>query len=90
VDIHTRQFDASDEPAVKSVVDEAVSAYNRLDIFFANAGIASGRVFWDEDTDGFMKMMKTNTLSVFLAAKYACKAMQVTSDAKPYPCGTYE
>jgi NAD(P)-dependent dehydrogenase (short-subunit alcohol dehydrogenase family) len=88
VDIHTRQFDASDELAVKAVVDESLKLYNRLDIFFANAGIASGRVFWEEDTEGFMKMMKTNTLSVFLAAKYACKAMQVTSASKPYPCGS--
>ena len=29
VDIHTRQFDASDEAAVKGVVDEAVETYGR-------------------------------------------------------------
>ncbi|KAI4134077.1 MAG: hypothetical protein LQ347_001828, partial [Umbilicaria vellea] len=39
VDIHTRQFDAGDEPAVKAVVDEALAKYGRLDIMFANAGI---------------------------------------------------
>ncbi|KZF19435.1 NAD(P)-binding protein [Xylona heveae TC161] len=41
VDIHARQFDAADEQAVRSVVDDAVRRYGRLDVFFANAGIVS-------------------------------------------------
>jgi NAD(P)-dependent dehydrogenase (short-subunit alcohol dehydrogenase family) len=88
VDIHTRQFDAADEPAVKQVVQDALDKYGRLDVFFANAGISSGRVFWEEDTAGFMNMMRTNALSVFLAAKYASRAMLKTSAEKPYPCGS--
>jgi NAD(P)-dependent dehydrogenase (short-subunit alcohol dehydrogenase family) len=88
VDIHTRQFDASDEPSVKKVVDEAVAQYGRLDVFFANAGISSAKVFWEEDSEGFMKMLKTNTLSVFLAAKFASRAMLKTSNEKPYPGGS--
>jgi NAD(P)-dependent dehydrogenase (short-subunit alcohol dehydrogenase family) len=35
-----------------------------------------------------MKMMRTNTLSVFLAAKYASRAMLKTSASKPYPSGS--
>lgn len=73
---------------MKAVVDEALATYARLDIFFANAGISSGRVFWEEDTAGFMKMMRTNTLSVFLAAKYGSQAMLKTSKDKPYPGGS--
>lgn len=88
VDIHTRRFDAGDEESVKNVVQEALDKYGRLDIFFANAGISSGRVFWEEDSEGFMKMLKTNTLSVFLAAKYGSRAMLKTSDEKPYPGGS--
>ena len=88
VDIHTRQFDASDEESVQNVVAEAVDTYGRLDVFFANAGISSAKVFWEEDTAGFMKMLKTNTLSVFLAAKYASRAMLRTSPSKPYPSGS--
>lgn len=65
-----------------------MDAYGRLDVFFANAGISSGKVFWEEDSEGFMKMMKTNTLSVFLAAKYASRAMLKTSAEKPYPGGS--
>jgi NAD(P)-dependent dehydrogenase (short-subunit alcohol dehydrogenase family) len=88
VDIHTRQFDAGDEEAVKSVVQDAVDMYGRLDVFFANAGISSAKVFWEEDSEGFMKMMKTNALSVFLAAKYASRAMLKTSEGKKYPSGS--
>jgi len=88
VDIHTRQFDASDEEAVKGIVQEAVDKYGRLDVFFANAGIASAKLFYESNGDEFMKMMKTNALSVFLAAKYASRAMLLTSATKPYPSGS--
>ncbi|KAF2023399.1 NAD(P)-binding protein [Setomelanomma holmii] len=88
VDVYTRNFDASDEAAVKSVVQEAVDKYGRLDVFFANAGISSGKVFWEEDSAGFINVMKVNALSVFLAAKYASRAMLKTSTAKPYPGGS--
>lgn len=90
VEVHTRSFDAADEEAVKQVVDDVVQRFGRLDVFFANAGISSGRVFWEEDTAGFMKMMRTNTLSVFLAAKYASRAMLRTNAAagKTHPEGS--
>ncbi|KAF2094970.1 NAD(P)-binding protein [Rhizodiscina lignyota] len=88
VDVHTRQFDASDEASVKAVVDEAVEKYGRLDVFFANAGISSGKMFYDYTAEEFMKMMKVNALSVFLAAKYGSRAMLKTSPSKPYPSGS--
>jgi NAD(P)-dependent dehydrogenase (short-subunit alcohol dehydrogenase family) len=84
VDIHLRKFDASDEKSVKAVVEEALQKYGRLDIFFANAGIASGKLFTETSDEEFMRMLKANTLSVFLAAKYAAKAMMKN---KPYPTG---
>ncbi|KAL8678214.1 MAG: hypothetical protein Q9224_007135, partial [Gallowayella concinna] len=63
VDIHTRQFDASDEAAIKAVIDEAIEKYERLDILFANAAIVgSNKLFWDIEADEFMKTMKTNIL----------------------------
>jgi NAD(P)-dependent dehydrogenase (short-subunit alcohol dehydrogenase family) len=88
VDIHIRQFDAGDEEAVKRVVQEAVDKYGRLDVFFANAGISSMKVFYESSGEEFMKMMRTNALSVFLAAKYASRAMLLTSPQKPYPSGS--
>ncbi|USP74138.1 uncharacterized protein yc1106_01412 [Curvularia clavata] len=87
-DIHTRQFDAADEASVQKVCQDALDTYGRLDVFFANAGISSGKVFWEESTEGFMNMMRTNALSVFLAAKHASRAMLKTSEQKPYPNGS--
>ncbi|KAI4169437.1 MAG: hypothetical protein LQ348_007272 [Seirophora lacunosa] len=63
VDIHTRRFDASDEAAVKAVIDEAISAYGRLDIFFANAGIVgTHKLFSDISDEEFMGTLRTNVL----------------------------
>jgi NADP-dependent 3-hydroxy acid dehydrogenase YdfG len=63
VEVQIRQFDAGDEASVKDVVDDAISRYGRLDIMFANAGIASSpKKFTDIRPDEFMKMLRTNTL----------------------------
>lgn len=88
MEVHARQFDAGDEASVKAICAEAVDKYGRLDVFFANAGTSSRKVFWEADTEGFMKIMRTNALSVFLAAKYASRAMLITGKEKPYPAGS--
>ncbi|KAL8854377.1 MAG: hypothetical protein Q9221_000864 [Calogaya cf. arnoldii] len=89
VDIHARQFDASDEKAVKTVVDEALEKYGRLDILFANAAIVgTNQLFWDIEAEDFLKTLRTNVVSVFLASKHASLAMQHTSHSKPYPSGS--
>jgi NAD(P)-dependent dehydrogenase (short-subunit alcohol dehydrogenase family) len=63
VDIHPRQFDASDEEAVKAVVDDAVKKYGRLDIFFANAGIVGQpKIFAEITSDEFLHTLKTNVV----------------------------
>lgn len=88
VEVHIRKFDVADEESVKNVVQEALDNHGRLDIMFANAGISSMKLFHDASGEEFMKMMRTNTLSVFLATKYAAKAMMQTSKDKPYPGGS--
>ena len=63
VKIHPRKIDAGDEGDVERVVNEALEAYGRLDVFFANAGISitTKRVL-DSSGEDFMKVMKTNAL----------------------------
>jgi len=85
VEIHTRAFDAADEAAVEKVVKEAVDSYGRLDVFFANAGMSTGAIFTETKATAFMEVMRVNTLSVFLAAKHAARAMLQN---KPYPSGS--
>ncbi|KAF7550563.1 hypothetical protein G7046_g7978 [Stylonectria norvegica] len=63
VEIHTRRFDAAEEPRVKEVVDDAVQRYGRLDVFFANAGVVGRTTLFSHFTDDeFMAVLKTNTL----------------------------
>jgi len=89
VEVHVRQFDAADEAAVKAVVDDAVKRYGRLDIFFANAGIVGQpKIFTEITADEFLHTLKTNVVSVHLAAKYAAPAMMLTSVEKKYPSGS--
>ncbi len=61
-EIHPRRFDAANEQAVKGVVEEALEKYGRLDVMFANAGVANGKIFSDIGQEEFMKMMKINVL----------------------------
>ncbi|KAL3421486.1 3-oxoacyl-(acyl-carrier-protein) reductase [Phlyctema vagabunda] len=89
VEVHTRRFDAADEKSVKAVVDDAIKTYGRLDIFFANAGIVGqNKLFTDISEDEFLATLRTNVVSVFLAAKYGAPAMMVTSEEKKYPSGS--
>lgn len=63
VDVHTRKFDAADEPAVKEVVEDALRRYGRLDVMFANAGIIGDPVlFSDTSKEDFMNVLRVNTL----------------------------
>ncbi|KAJ1338739.1 (S,S)-butanediol dehydrogenase [Microdochium nivale] len=89
VDVHVRQFDASDEKAVKAVVDDALERYGRLDIFFANAGIVGPhQAFTDMSKADFMKVLDVNVSNVWLAAKYGAPAMMKTSADKPASGGS--
>lgn len=76
-DIHTRQFDAGDDASVQKVVEEAFNKYGRLDVFFANAGIASGKIFTEITSEEFMEMLKTNTLR-YIAGQMAFMRLRLT------------
>ncbi|KAK5121783.1 hypothetical protein LTR85_004658 [Meristemomyces frigidus] len=89
VDVQARQVDAGDEADVEKVVNEVLEKYGRLDIFFANAGISiTTKSVLDSSADDFMKVMKTNALSVFLAVKHGARGMLKTSKDKPHPGGS--
>lgn len=89
VDVYARRLDAGDEAAVKAVVDECLSTYGRLDVFFANAGVSgTNRHFGQVGGEEFMQTLRTNVLSVFVAIKYAAAAMMETGGGKGFPCGS--
>ena len=64
---------------MKSVCDDALAEYGRLDVMFANAGVGDGTRFEDSDSAGFMRVVRGNLLTAFLCAKHAALAMQKTA-----------
>lgn len=84
------QVDACDEAAIQGVCETAVQQEGRLDIFFANAGVLGSRhdLTCEEETlENFMRVLKNNVASQFLALKHAPKYMTKPDDAKGKPVG---
>jgi len=79
VKVNIIQADAADEKAIAGVCEQALKDEGRLDVFFANAGIAPPNPLHDITEEGFMKCMRVNTLSCFLAIKHASTAMKKAS-----------
>lgn len=83
-----KEFDAAEEAPLKACIEDAVTTFGRLDIFFANAGIVTLNLVANADAEDFMNTMRVNALSVFLAIRYASEAMKVTSKDKPVAGGS--
>ncbi|EME78770.1 uncharacterized protein MYCFIDRAFT_72506 [Pseudocercospora fijiensis CIRAD86] len=84
-----RKVDAGKEEDVAKVVDEALSRFGRLDVFFANAGISvTMKSVLESDAEDFMDVMRVNALSVFLAVKHGARGMLVTGSEKKFPGGS--
>jgi len=82
VKVTTVQADAADEKSIAGLCDRAMKEEGRLDVFFANAGYASRWRLDDITEEIFMNSMRVNTLSVFLAIKYAARAMVNTNPSR--------
>jgi NAD(P)-dependent dehydrogenase (short-subunit alcohol dehydrogenase family) len=55
------RIDASSEKEIKEVIDHAMDKYGRLDVFFANAGVAGPHPMATETEEAFLEMMRINT-----------------------------
>ncbi|KAG8905890.1 hypothetical protein FRB99_008031 [Tulasnella sp. 403] len=82
------QGDAADDATISGLCKRAIEEEGRLDVFFANAGVASAKLLHDTTAKEFMDQMRVNTLSCFLAVKYASEAMKRTSSEKPVGRGS--
>ncbi|KAI0051812.1 sex determination protein tasselseed-2 [Auriscalpium vulgare] len=76
------QADAADEASISSVCEQALKEEGRLDVFFANAGIASGGTLHETSSDMVSEILRVNVLSCFLAVKYASAAMKKTNESR--------
>ncbi|KAF9481512.1 NAD(P)-binding protein [Pholiota conissans] len=85
VKVTTMQADAADETAIAGVCEQALREEGRLDVFFANAGIASKDTLENTSVETFMNVMRVNALSCFLAVKHASAAMLKTNASRGKP-----
>ncbi|CEP06897.1 hypothetical protein [Parasitella parasitica] len=84
-----KRMDASSDDDIQDVIAEAITKFGRLDVFFANAGIAGPHPMKTETKDEFLKMMCSVPInSVYAAIKYASEAMEKTSEEKPQSSGS--
>jgi len=80
--------DASNEESVKLLVALALQEFERLDVFFANAGIIRPALMHSITVEEYEEVMRVNTQSVFLAIKYGSEAMKLTNDKKEVSNGS--
>jgi len=77
--------DAADDKAILDVCSQALREEGRLDIFFANAGVASSDTLENTTGEMFTNLMRVNALSCFLAVKHASAAMKQTNEGRGKP-----
>lgn len=82
VKVTTIQADAADEKVISGVCAQALKEEGRLDVFFANAGVGTKDHIDDTSAETFTNLMRINTLSCFLAIKYASFAMREANPAR--------
>ncbi|KAI0093179.1 NAD-P-binding protein [Irpex rosettiformis] len=76
------QGDAADEEVISGLCKQALREEGKLDVFFANAGVATANFLDDVSAEQFSRIMKVNALSCFLAVKYASQAMLKTNPSR--------
>ncbi|KAF1807592.1 hypothetical protein FB192DRAFT_1442975 [Mucor lusitanicus] len=83
-----KRMDASSDHDIQAVIGDAMARFGRLDVYFANAGIAGPHPMKTETQDEFLNMMRVNAWSVYAAIKYASEAMKKTCEGKPTSSGS--
>ena len=68
--------DCADRHDIERVVDQAVEAFGRLDIFMANAGISGVSPFLEITDELWDRILATNLRGAFIGVQTAARAMQ--------------
>jgi len=56
-----KHMDASSDDDIQAVIGDAMAKFGRLDVYFANAGIAGPHPMKTETQDEFLNMMRVNS-----------------------------
>lgn len=70
------KLDVSDENNWKSVIDETVKAYNKVDVLVNNAGILVFKTLEETTSEEWDRVFKVNAKGVFFGCKYVAPAMR--------------
>lgn len=74
--------DVSEESQVKSMIDQTVKEYGRIDILVNNAALVIDVPFAERTVDQWKKTFDVNVLGVFLCSKYASVSMKKHKQGK--------
>src|ERR1700691_66417 len=72
--------DVRDPDVVRALVDRAINAGGRLDIFVNNAGYSVLGPVLDGEVDAWRAMLETNVLALLVGCQAAVKAMRTTGN----------
>ena len=68
--------DVTDESAVASLIDKAISQFGKLDIIVCNAGILIADAVEDFQAEKWLKVLEVNLYGYFLCIKHAARVMK--------------
>ncbi len=80
--------DVADTKAVQALIAKTVETYGRLDIMFANAGIAADGPIDELDETAWQKTIDINLTGVYLCDKYAIDQMRSQGGGVIVNCGS--
>ena len=80
--------DVTDTQSVQDMIDETVRRFGRLDILFANAGIAADAPITEMDEKAWQRTIDVNLTGVFLCDKYAITQMLKQGGGVIVNCGS--
>lgn len=80
--------DVTDTKAVQALIAKTVETYGRLDIMFANAGIAADGPIDELDEAAWQKTIDINLTGVYLCDKYAIDQMRSQGSGVIVNCGS--
>jgi NAD(P)-dependent dehydrogenase (short-subunit alcohol dehydrogenase family) len=67
--------DVTDPDSVKSMVDEVITRFGRIDVLFNNAGISGIGMLHEIEPEDWDRIMSVNVKGVYLPSKYAVPHM---------------
>lgn len=70
VETLTACVDISNEESVKSLINQVIHRFSKIDVLINNAGIAIDTLYQDKSVENFRKTLDINLIGTFLMSKY--------------------